>query len=70
MQNQDKLETLRNQVAFINAFAEDLPVFVKAARMSGATWEQIGNALGVTKQRAHQLYAHKMGYDFPADADT
>jgi hypothetical protein len=69
VEKQERLDTLRNQLAVANALLEDVPIFVRAARMAGATWEEIGAALGVTKQRAHQLYAHKIGYDFPLDAD-
>jgi predicted DNA-binding protein YlxM (UPF0122 family) len=29
---------------------------VKSARETGATWAQIGEALGITKQAAHEVY--------------
>ena len=50
------LAALRNSVAIIQAFTDDLPIFVNAARSSGATWEQIGDALGVSRQAAQQRY--------------
>jgi hypothetical protein len=50
------LNALRNSVAIIQAFSDDLPIFVNAARNSGATWEQIGDALGVSRQAAQQRY--------------
>ncbi len=31
-------------------------VAIKAAREDGASWEQVGSAMGVSKQRAHQIY--------------
>lgn len=50
------LTALRNSVAIAQAFTDDLPIFVNAARRNGATWEQIGNALGVSRQAAQQRY--------------
>ena len=40
---------------------------VRTARTNGATWEQIGNALHITKQAAQQRYGHK---DHWTTADT
>ena len=37
---------------------------VIVARTKGLTWEQIGTALGVTKQAAQQRYGH-LGGDVP-----
>jgi hypothetical protein len=45
-------------------------MLVKAARLSGATWAEIGAALGMTKQGAHALYADKLGYEFPQGPET
>jgi hypothetical protein len=39
----------------LKAYAETL---VREARKSGATWEQIGDALHVPKQTAHRNYKH------------
>jgi hypothetical protein len=69
MDKQAELDSLARQITYINSIMKNVSVFVKAARMSGATWEEIGTALGVTKQRAHQLYADKMGYEFPLDVE-
>lgn len=70
MEKEQRLDEIRQQLALIDALVENVPGLVRAARMSGATWEQIGDALGVTKQRAHQLYAGKMGYEFPLGSDS
>lgn len=57
-------------MAAIKRLVDDVPKVVIRARMAGATWEEIGSALGVTKQRAHQLYAHKEPYEFPLGPDS
>jgi hypothetical protein len=33
---------------------------MKSAREAGATWAQIGEALGITKQAAHDFYRRKI----------
>lgn len=38
------------------ALARETRTAVSQARADGMTWEQIGAALGVTKQAAHQRY--------------
>lgn len=35
-----------------------LDVEVRHARQDGATWEQIGDALGTTRQSAHERFRH------------
>ena len=42
-------ETLRRQ-------REELRAAVKAARVNGATWQEIGDSLGVTRQAAQQRW--------------
>ena len=63
------LAALRNSVAIIQAFTDDLPIFVDAARNSGATWEEIGDALGVTRQAAQQRYGQHDREVWPDRAD-
>ena len=63
------LAALRNSAAIIQAFTDDLPIFVNAARSSGATWEQIGDALGVSRQAAQQRYGEQTPDDPPNGAD-
>ena len=43
---------------------------VKWARMGGASWMEIGVALGLTKQAAWARYAGELGYDFPAGPES
>jgi Clp amino terminal domain, pathogenicity island component len=50
------LEALRDQV---------LDHYVEAARASGASWSQIGEHLGVTKQAAHQGHLGRRRRRFP-----
>jgi hypothetical protein len=69
MEAEENLRKISDQLAAAKALLEDVPIFVRAARLSGATWTDIGTALGVTKQRAHQLYAHRIGYEFPGEPD-
>jgi hypothetical protein len=67
---QQSLTALRNSVEIIGAFTDDLPIFVNAARSSGATWEQIGDALGVTRQAAQQRYGQHQPDARPNGAAT
>jgi hypothetical protein len=63
--DQDKRERLAGLAVAhqgeINA-AEAVLVLVKSSRMAGATWQEIGEALGVSRQAAQQRYGDKMGY--------
>jgi len=43
------------QLAYSDAFSERLATVVKA-RIEGASWEQIGDALGLTKQGAWEQF--------------
>lgn len=57
MVNRTALGDLTDQIARINEMVETVPSLVKQARLSGASWTQIGLALGVTRQAAQQRYA-------------
>lgn len=70
MEDQTALDDLKRQVERINELVDDVPGLVRSARMTGATWEEIGNALGMTRQAAHQAYAHSLSYDFPLNSDS
>lgn len=49
-----RLRTARERLARAE---EELDEAVMAARERGATWEQVGEALGTTRQGAHRKYA-------------
>jgi hypothetical protein len=55
MRLQDASE-LRRHVAAIRCAEEALDRVVSRARARGATWEEIGRALGVSKQAAHHRF--------------
>lgn len=40
----------------IRDLTERLPRYVTRARANGATWQQVGDALAITKQAAQQRY--------------
>lgn len=50
-----QISTLETKV---HALDGDVEATVRAARMAGATWTQIGTALGVKKQSAWERYRH------------
>jgi hypothetical protein len=70
MADDTPLGELRQQRERLNGLMEDVPQLVRAARMTGATWEEIGAALGMTRQSAHKAYARNLAYDFPLNSDT
>lgn len=37
-----------------------------SARLGGATWEEIGYVLSITKQAAFKRYSDMLPYDYPA----
>ncbi len=41
--------------------AEQTRANVLALRLAGATWREIGNAVGISHQRAHRLFAEVLG---------
>lgn len=50
-------ETIRNFVRLGRQLAEQVEaIHVRAAREQGWTWEQIGDALGVSRQSVHAKY--------------
>ena len=43
---------------------------VLAARAAGATWEQVGNALGVSRQSAWEYFTARVREDLAANVNT
>lgn len=56
----ETLAALGGTVTMITAYTEQLRRDVVAARMRGASWDQIATELGITKQAAYKRYAGSM----------
>lgn len=58
-----KLDGALAGLSRVNAMAEEMSAIVRRTvgdvRSDGATWEQIGQALGVSKQAAHHRYGRR-----------
>jgi hypothetical protein len=54
------LEALRANAKAVELLTARRWYVIKSAREAGATWAQIGKALGITKQAAHDLYRRKI----------
>lgn len=53
-----RLQTMRRMQQGLDALTVEV---VEAARqVDGMTWQQIGDALGVSRQAAHERYAHRI----------
>lgn len=52
------LQSVRRVAELAEAVSGHTAELVAIARNSGATWNQIGDALGVTKQAAHERFRH------------
>jgi hypothetical protein len=58
--NQDDLLDELGQLRIVELFAEKARrAVVQDARAQGFTWQQIADALGVTRQAAHERYAQR-----------
>jgi hypothetical protein len=68
MDKDARLDALFDAVAARRAAENSVSEAAISARMAGATWEEIGVILGLTKQGAHRRYATALPYDFPASA--
>lgn len=53
------LEALGRSCTEVRAATQRLEDAVLAARSAGATWAQIGDAAGVTRQAAHERWGHQ-----------
>lgn len=58
----DALDNTRRQVAIVHDAQDELERFIARAQHWGATWSEIADALGITRQSAHQRYRH-LRYD-------
>jgi len=54
------LEALRANAKAVELLTARRWYVMKSAREGGATWAQIGEALGITKQAAHDFYRRKL----------
>ena len=54
------LEALRANARAVELLTARRWYVMKSARETGATWGQIGEALGITKQAAHDFYRRKI----------
>lgn len=53
------LDALRSAKATIDSETDRLRPLVAEARHRGASWQQVGDALGMTRQAAHERYGGK-----------
>jgi hypothetical protein len=56
------LHHIRRQVSVVRDAQDELELFIARAQHWGATWAEIADALGVTRQSAHQRY-RRLRYD-------
>ena len=54
------LEALRANAKAVELLTARRWYVIKSAREAGATWAQIGEALGITKQAAHDFYRRRI----------
>jgi hypothetical protein len=62
----ERLATLADRVADVRAAESLVTEAAILARLGGATWDEIGFCLGITKQGAFRRYSPMLTYDFPA----
>lgn len=55
----EQLKEIEDKRKLVQQLESELRPAILAARTFGATWAQIGAALGVTPQSAHRKYGHK-----------
>jgi hypothetical protein len=58
-----ELAALSSVAALVGEVDGAVVRLVAQARKAGATWEDIGTALRITRQGAHSRYAHLSGVD-------
>lgn len=65
-----RLQEIRDHKRAQEAIESCLTDLVKAARSSGATWQEIGDSLGVTRQGAWLRYHPHLPHEFPLGPDS
>jgi hypothetical protein len=61
------LEGIRDALRMFESAEKLVSDRVVRARLKGASWEELGAALGMTKQGAHKRYSSKLPYQYPLD---
>jgi hypothetical protein len=65
MDKEARLTRLKERDAELWTAEKHVSDAVISARMAGASWAEIGTALGMTKQGAHKKFSDKLPYQFP-----
>jgi hypothetical protein len=63
LNRQNALAGLRDALGEVNAAEQKVVRIMAAARELGATWQQIGDVLGISRQAAWERFADKIGTD-------
>jgi uncharacterized NAD(P)/FAD-binding protein YdhS len=64
------LKNLTTRKTQLVALQKEVSQLVRKARNAGATWEDIGNSLNITRQAAWDRYAGESPYKYPLGPDT
>jgi hypothetical protein len=62
----ERLAKLADRVADLRGTESLVTEAAISARLGGATWDEVGFCLGITKQAAFKRYSGMLGYEFPA----
>jgi hypothetical protein len=65
MDKEQRLSRLADAAAARSAAESLVTDCVVSARLAGATWNEIGGALGITAQGANKRYAIALPYQYP-----
>lgn len=61
-----RLAKLADAKALLDADERHVSEAAISARLGGATWDEIGFVLGLTKQGAFRRYSHMLPYAYPS----
>lgn len=70
MDKDERLSTLDRLIAAREEAEIHVSEAVLSARLGGATWQEIANVLGITRQGAQKRYAGMLPYQYALPADT